>query len=325
VTDAQAIPNTNMVPHKEIEIDNNISVPSEQMYTTHRKFRERIDQFAEVQTCHVCQESYAGVQIRNTSTGPMCLRCLREGSNHIFSVANHMDPGFQPRVLQDLTQVEEMLIARASPILQVMHSIGGQYKYRGHTISFPQEIKDVAKTLPRHINNLDLMVVVRKKGRQGSSYDFTVRKQKVMDALLYKIQNDPYYQDVRVDYDAVEKLPENATDISHMLNSVTLPDIDDETEFAMLEGRPGVDDMLDGLQTTSFASRLPSAPREIEIIRSWENNPNPDESNANEELTNVLNWPGIGSSPINEYNTVGLFDMAFPTLFPKGEADWLQP
>ena len=73
MTDAQAIPNTNMVPHKEIEIDDNISVTSEQMYTTHRKFRERIDQFAEVQTCHVCQESYAGVHIRNTSTGPMCL------------------------------------------------------------------------------------------------------------------------------------------------------------------------------------------------------------------------------------------------------------
>ena len=54
-----------------------------------------------------------------------------------------------------------------------------------------------------------------------------------MDALLYKIHNDPYYRDVRVDSDAVEELPENATDISHMLNSVTLPDIDDETEFAM--------------------------------------------------------------------------------------------
>ena len=59
-----------------------------------------------------------------------------------------MDPGTQPHVLEYLTQFEEMLIAPASPILQVMHSIGGQYKYRGHTISFPQEIKDVAKTLP---------------------------------------------------------------------------------------------------------------------------------------------------------------------------------
>ena len=127
-----------------------------------------------------------------------------------------------------------------------------------------------------------------------------------------------------MDSDVVEDLPENATDVSHMLNSVTLPDIDEDTEFAMLEGIPGVDDMLDGLQTTSFASRLPSAPREIEIIRAWANNPNLDESNTNEELTNVLNWPGIGSSPINEYNTVGLFDMEFPSLFPKGEAYWLQ-
>ena len=113
-----------------------------------------------------------------------------------------------------------------------------------------------------------------------------------MDALLYKIHNDPYYRDVRVDSDVVEELSENATNISHMLNSVTLPDIDVDTEFAMLKGIPGVDDMLDGLQTTYFPSRLPSAPREIEIIRAWTNNPNPDESNTNEELTNVLNWPG---------------------------------
>ncbi len=99
----------------------------------------------------------------NTNTGPMCMRCRREGTNHRFSARNHMDPGTQPYVLAVLTQVEEMLIARASPILQVMHSMGGQYKYRGHTICFPQEVKDVAKTLPRYINNLDLMIVVRKK------------------------------------------------------------------------------------------------------------------------------------------------------------------
>ena len=66
----------------------------------------------------------------------MCIRCRREGTNHIFLARNRMDPGTQPHVLAILTQVEEMLIAHASPILQVMHSIGGQYKYRGHTISF---------------------------------------------------------------------------------------------------------------------------------------------------------------------------------------------
>ena len=51
-----------------------------------------------------------------------------------------------------------------------------------------------------------------------------------------------------MDSDAVEELHENAIDISHMLNCVTLPNINDDTEFAMLEGIPGVDDILDGLQ-----------------------------------------------------------------------------
>ena len=98
--------------------------------------------------CHVCHESYVGIQVHNLNTCPMCVRCLRVGTNHRFSAMNHMDPRTQPRVLEDITQVEEMLIAHASPILQVMHSIGGQYKYQGHTISFSQEIKNVSKTFP---------------------------------------------------------------------------------------------------------------------------------------------------------------------------------
>ena len=56
-----------------------------------------------------------------------------------------------------------------------------------------------------------------------------------------------------------------------------------------------------------------------------ENNPNPNENNANDESIDVLNWPDIVSSPINEYNTVGLFYMEFSAFFPKGEAYWLQP
>ena len=39
-----------------------------------------------------------------------------------------MDPGKKPHVLAVLTQVEEMLISRANPILQVTHAHGGQYK-----------------------------------------------------------------------------------------------------------------------------------------------------------------------------------------------------
>ena len=37
-------------------------------------------------------------------------------------------------------------------------------------------------------------------------------------------------------------------------------------------------------------------------------------------LPTTIDWPDIGSSPINEYNTEGLFDIAFPTLFPNEDA-----
>jgi hypothetical protein len=38
-----------------------------------------------------------------------------------------------------------------------------------------------------------------------------------------------------------------------------------------------------------------------------------------------MEWPKIGLSPINKYHVDGLFDMDFPTLFPIGNVNWLQP
>lgn len=70
-----------------------------------------------------------------------------------------MDLGEQPLMLQKLTQVEEMLIAGVNPILQVIHTCGGQYKYNGHTISFPHDIKSIAKILPHRITDLDVLIV----------------------------------------------------------------------------------------------------------------------------------------------------------------------
>ena len=103
-----------------------------------------------------------------------------------------MNPGEQPYVLQQLTQVEEMLIARVNPILQVTHARGGQYKYSGHTISFPQDITTIAKYLPRMISNLDI-VIVKRKNPSEKAYEFFVFKSRVLE---YKIKIDPYYSDV---------------------------------------------------------------------------------------------------------------------------------
>ena len=86
-----------------------------------------------------------------------------------------MDPGDQLEVLKFLTQVEEMLIARVNPILQVTHARGGQYKYSGHTICFPQDVAMVAKTLPRHVEDLDI-IIVRRHNTKGKYYDCYVNR-----------------------------------------------------------------------------------------------------------------------------------------------------
>ena len=63
-----------------------------------------------------------------------------------------MDPGIQPPILAALTHVEEMLISSTNPVLQVTHAHGGQYKYFGHTIFFPQDISNITKYLPHLIS-----------------------------------------------------------------------------------------------------------------------------------------------------------------------------
>lgn len=52
-----------------------------------------------------------------------------------------MDPGIVPPCLQEMTQVEEMLIAHACPIMSVSHKHGGQRGYKGHVLNLPQDVQ----------------------------------------------------------------------------------------------------------------------------------------------------------------------------------------
>lgn len=80
-------------------------------------FRNQLDTLVHPEMCYICQECCLGIKVRRTSEGPVCSRCLQEKGNNRFSALNNMDPGSQPEELANLTQVEEMLISRVSPIL----------------------------------------------------------------------------------------------------------------------------------------------------------------------------------------------------------------
>jgi hypothetical protein len=87
-----------------------------------RTFCTRIDALSKIHTCNTCMESYLGIRTTISSDGFICSCCCKENHGHLFSKWNNMDPGDQPLVLSILTQVEEMLISRVNPLLQVSHA-----------------------------------------------------------------------------------------------------------------------------------------------------------------------------------------------------------
>ena len=74
-------------------------------------------------------------------------------------VENSMVPGQVPEQLQNLTQVEEMLIARALPIMRVCIKPGGHRGYSGHCINLPQNITEIASALSRYPKDISVIVV----------------------------------------------------------------------------------------------------------------------------------------------------------------------
>lgn len=81
----------------------------------HRRFRERIDGLSTMHVCTICKESYPGMKTKLFHGKISCFCCASSKSTNRFFELNSMNPGEQPYVLQQLTQVEEMLIARVNP------------------------------------------------------------------------------------------------------------------------------------------------------------------------------------------------------------------
>ena len=65
-----------------------------------------------------------------------------------------MDPVPVPDQLQNLTFIEEQLIARIHPVISVYRIKGGQFKYSGQVINFPQDVFDLVDSLPHSIENI---------------------------------------------------------------------------------------------------------------------------------------------------------------------------
>jgi len=135
-------------------------------------------------------------------------------------------------------------------------------------------VKAIAKVLPHPLNELPI-IIVRRRDQCGTTYNFTVNKERVYKALKYKIEHDKLYRDVKINEDVLKDLPSNNdTNVFNILNSVHMEFDYDINEYIVIGPTIEMDEgnVID--HTTSMASKPPNAPREMELIRAWVNNPN---------------------------------------------------
>ena len=267
--------------------------------------------------CIVCQEVWPSKS--NSSTHRTfdykCLRCMRDKKQpQKFSKENNMVPSKAPYQLQDLTQLEEMLIARALPIMTVYIKPGGQRGYSGHCINLPQCVEELALSLPRYPKDLT-MIVVKMKGKDNNFKNISVRRQKVADALRWLINNNPHYKDVKINQHSLNCLPDHG--VPHDIVSVETED--DHTESCEPDlGPQNAEDIVYNEQT-EMNSFLPIPQCEQQEIQAIQQQLSSTYNNQ------VMSWPTVDNDPINEYTTPFLATLAFPALFPDGKGDPTNP
>jgi len=169
-----------------------------------RNFRYKMDDIR-YNACPVCNERIPGM----TLVEETCHRCHREKTiPKKFSKENYMDPGELPEQLKGLTEIEEMLIAQVFCVMSVYWLRRGQNGYKGNVINFPQDIREFTTHLPRHPSSLNVLVVRRQSATSLAEFrDFTVRRDKVHNALIWLKLNNRYYKDITINNETSEVYP----------------------------------------------------------------------------------------------------------------------
>ncbi|OBZ66500.1 hypothetical protein A0H81_13517 [Grifola frondosa] len=131
-----------------------------------------------LQTCGSCQEQGFNLNIKDA----VCSRCRNDKGDPVrrFSSENHMNPALErPACLRNLTDMEEMLISRVLPMMQVRYTKGRQLCYKEHIVNFPQDISVVASHLPRLPEETECVIIRRENTDMSRHVDFIVRRDRM--------------------------------------------------------------------------------------------------------------------------------------------------
>lgn len=121
----------------------------------------------------------------------------------------------------------------------------------------------------------------------------SVRRQRVADALLWFINNNPLYKDVKSNHHSLNCLPEHG--VPHDIISVETEDVHNET-FQPSFGPQNAGDTFYNIQT-KMNSFLPCPYCEQQEIQAIQ------QQLSSTHYNQATSWPTVHNDPINEYTT----------------------
>lgn len=271
------------------------------------------------QFCTICKERRLEMKMSKNS---VCSRCFRDKHDiKLFSSSNNMDPGKLPEELQGLTIIEQQLISRLSPCINVHMLSHGGVASSGHCVTFPQEINEPAKIFPRLPQEIQI-IKVKKQGKNDTCREFRVRRLKVEQALKWLKINNPAYVDIIISSDRLLHLPEDGE-----LSDITTLQFKENTPHNNDKG-PSSEQIDIGISEgySHSGAQLPDSnvhvKENVEKIVQEILGENHGEVSINKRGTISIPWPTRGNIPVSEFTTQHFFTLAFPALFPHGSGDF---
>lgn len=261
------------------------------------------DQFASLLVCYTCKTS------------------LDKGVQPPEALANYRWIGTVPPQLQDLTWIEELLIARAHLTGRIVRlqnrNTASSFGLKGHVILLPQDTTELLNILPRQSSSLPDIVRVVWVGRPVQNVDmlrdhFSVRTQNVYDALRWLVENNEDYKDVTIDQSQFDRWPPVWVPEELLQMAGVLDDGSQEDNARMGVATEDVDTLnIDGdlpitssgivdIDRVSQSSMLDT----LQHISLWKD----------DKVINVI----TGNNILSEENFPSYFTSAFPKIFPWG-------
>jgi len=152
-----------------------------------------------------------------------CASSIKRGKLPATAIANHNFLGSVPPELQDLTIVEEAMIARCRSKCWVihlkeenqnLHLPHSQRGLKGHVIVYPQDTSAIADILPPSMDELTSPICVLFVGSSPPSVEWLrtkaqpliVRRERVRNALDWLLANNTLYRNIRVNHELLDSL-----------------------------------------------------------------------------------------------------------------------